>query len=234
MAAGAVAQGGQQEHHQHDERNDDADQCPQSAPPGDRDDHDREHRGQRDQRPRPLVVEEGVGRRSGRVDLAADPDVVTDCEVGLAGAAAELQQRVGALVGAGVDRDQVLHAMGTVVLGRHRIGGQHRARPSGLPQVAAVLDSTCPASVVTAPPAAFWNGSGMSTFCWLGHSHTAPASTATPMHDQCSDDDLGGHRAQRRGAGGVRVGVRMRHPQQGRGLFWPATGGAMGRGRRES
>ena len=33
------------------------------------------------------------------------------------------------------------------------------------PQVAALLDTTCPASVVTAPPAAFWKGSGMSTFC---------------------------------------------------------------------
>src|SRR5262245_61861965 len=51
----------------------------------------------------------------------------------------------------------------------------------GLPHGAALLDSTCPASVVTAPPVAFWNGSGMSTFCWLGHSHTAPASTAMPI-----------------------------------------------------
>ena len=55
------------------------------------------------------------------------------------------------------------------------------APAEGLPHGAALLDSTCPASVVTAPPVAFWNGSGMSTFCWLGHSHTAPASTATPM-----------------------------------------------------
>src|SRR5258705_2585545 len=51
----------------------------------------------------------------------------------------------------------------------------------GLPHGAALLDNTCPASVVTAPPAAFWNGSGMSTFCSLGQSHTAPASTATPI-----------------------------------------------------
>src|SRR5260370_394073 len=55
------------------------------------------------------------------------------------------------------------------------------APADGLPHGAALLDNTCPASVVTAPPAAFSNGSGMSTFCWLGHSHTAPASTATPI-----------------------------------------------------
>src|SRR5258708_14641338 len=55
------------------------------------------------------------------------------------------------------------------------------APAEGLPHGAALLDNTCPASVVTAPPVAFWNGSGMSAFWWLGHSHTAPASTATPM-----------------------------------------------------
>ena len=47
--------------------------------------------------------------------------------------------------------------------------------------VVAVLDTTWPASFVTAAPSAFWNGSGMSTFCWLGQSHAAPASTAMPM-----------------------------------------------------
>ena len=51
----------------------------------------------------------------------------------------------------------------------------------GLPQSASVLEVTCPASVVTAPPAAFWNGSGMSTFWWLGHSMAAPMSIATPI-----------------------------------------------------
>src|SRR5690349_14571148 len=51
----------------------------------------------------------------------------------------------------------------------------------GLPHDAALLDSTWPPSVVTDPPAAFWNGNGMSTFSWLGHSHTAPATTATPI-----------------------------------------------------
>src|SRR5262245_34258700 len=51
----------------------------------------------------------------------------------------------------------------------------------GLPHGADLLDSTCPDSVVTAPPLAFWNGSGMSTFCSLGHSQIAPTTTARPM-----------------------------------------------------
>src|SRR4051794_34816472 len=55
------------------------------------------------------------------------------------------------------------------------------APADGLPQTAALLDSTWPDSVVTAPPAAFWKGSGMSTRCSLGHSHAAPASAATPI-----------------------------------------------------
>ena len=70
----------------------------------------------RDQRPRPLVVVEGVGRGAGRVDLAGDPDLVTDRELGLARPAAELQQRVGARVRSGVDRDERLHTVGAVAL----------------------------------------------------------------------------------------------------------------------
>jgi hypothetical protein len=51
----------------------------------------------------------------------------------------------------------------------------------GLPQVAIWLDSTCPPSVVTAAPVAFWNGIGMSTFCLFGHNTTRPAITAMPI-----------------------------------------------------
>jgi hypothetical protein len=51
----------------------------------------------------------------------------------------------------------------------------------GLPQSPNPLDTTCPLWVLTAPPDAFWNGIGMSTCCRLGHSHTAPAITATPI-----------------------------------------------------
>ena len=48
----------------------------------------------------------------------------------------------------------------------------------GLPQSPNPLDSTCPLTVFTAPPDAFWHVIGMST-CWrLGHSHTAPPTTA--------------------------------------------------------
>src|SRR6516162_120519 len=51
----------------------------------------------------------------------------------------------------------------------------------GLPQSPTALDSTCPFWMLAEPPDAFWNGIGMST-CWrLGHSSTAPASTATPI-----------------------------------------------------
>ena len=44
-----------------------------------------------------------------------------------------------------------------------------------------ITASTPRDSVVTAPPAEFWNGSGMSTFCWLGHSSAAPTSVASAM-----------------------------------------------------
>ncbi len=223
--AGPVAQGGQQEQHQHHECNDDADQCAQPAPPGDRNDHDREHRGQRDQRPRPLVVEEGICRASGRVDLAADPDMVTDCEVGLARPAAGLQERVGAPVGTGVDRDQNVHAMGTVVLGRNRGGGQHR------PDVRA--SAGCGR---TGQHVAGLGGDGAGgrvlerhrdfRLLMAGPQPYRTGQNGNADHDQCSDDDLGGHRAQRRGAGGMRVGMRVRHPQQGRGSFWSATAGS--------
>ena len=37
------------------------------------------------------------------------------------------------------------------------------------------------ATVVTAAPVAFWNGSGMSALSPLGHSSAAPSSTATPV-----------------------------------------------------
>src|SRR5690242_2322257 len=61
-------------------------------------------------------------------------------------------------------------------------GSAVRTAPlDGLPHGAALLDSTWPASVVTEPPCAFWKGNGMSTFCSLGHSHTAAPSTTTPM-----------------------------------------------------
>jgi hypothetical protein len=43
------------------------------------------------------------------------------------------------------------------------------------------VDVTGPACVLTAPPVALWNGSGMSTFRLLGHSNTAPTITARPM-----------------------------------------------------
>ena len=49
------------------------------------------------------------------------------------------------------------------------------------PHGAALVDCTWPDSVVTAPPAAFWYGSGISTFCLLGQSHAAPARTRTPI-----------------------------------------------------
>src|SRR5689334_7948350 len=51
----------------------------------------------------------------------------------------------------------------------------------GLPQSPTALDSTCPACVLTAPPAAFCSGIGMSTCCRLGQSTIAPTATATPI-----------------------------------------------------
>ena len=51
----------------------------------------------------------------------------------------------------------------------------------GLPQSPRVVERTCPPSVVTEPPCAFWNGSGMSTSDREGHSTTAPMATATPI-----------------------------------------------------
>ena len=51
----------------------------------------------------------------------------------------------------------------------------------GLPQSARLVDTTWPLSVVTAPPAPFWKGSGMSTLLPLGHSSTAPMTTARPI-----------------------------------------------------
>ena len=55
-------------------------------------------------------------------------------------------------------------------------------RPAdGLPQSAMRVDDTVAASVLTAPPEPFWNGSGMSTLWLLGHSRTAPMTTARPI-----------------------------------------------------
>ncbi len=51
----------------------------------------------------------------------------------------------------------------------------------GLPQSARLVDTTWPPSVVTAPPAPFWKGSGMSTLLPFGHSSTAPMTTARPI-----------------------------------------------------
>ncbi len=65
--------------------------------PRDRHDHHGEHRGQGDQRPGALVVEERIGSWCRpRIDLAAHPDVVADRKLRLPGPAAELQQGVGA------------------------------------------------------------------------------------------------------------------------------------------
>jgi hypothetical protein len=50
-----------------------------------------------------------------------------------------------------------------------------------LPQNPRSLDSTWPPSVRTAPPVAFWKGSGMSTLCPVGQSRTAPMSAVTPI-----------------------------------------------------
>ena len=204
---GPVAQGGQHEHDQHHERDDDADQRPQSAPPGDRDDHHREGDGQPDQRPRPLVVVERVGRGAGRVDLAGHPDLVTDRELRLARPAAELQQRVGALVRTGVDRDERLHAVGTVALGGHRWGRQHRSHRlvaagrraaghhvaglGGDRTARGVLERQRDVDLLLARPEP----------CRPGQGHDADG-------DQQSDDDLGGERSQRRwSAQGMRMGV---------------------------
>ncbi len=144
--------------------------------------------------------------------------------LGWPGPAAELQHRVGALVGAGVDGDQDLHAMGTAVRGLLWIGGQHRARRWA--------SARCGLAGQHMPGF----GGDRAACCVLERQRDVDLLLAGPQphragqhgnadDDQCSDDDLGGHRTQRRGAAGVRVGVRVRHPQQGRGPFWPATGG---------
>ena len=200
------------------------DQRPQPAPAGDRDDHDGEHRGEGDQRPGPLVVEERVAGRARRIDLAADADVVADGEVGLAGPAAELEQRVGALVRAGVDGDQGLHALATALRSLHWIGGQHRAR-RGAPARRGLAGQHVPGlgGDRTAGRVLEWQRD--VDLLLAGPQPHRAGEHGDADGDQQSDDDLGGHRAQRRGTGGVRVGMRVRHPQQGRGRYWPATAG---------
>ena len=99
-------------------------------------------------------------------------------------------------VRSGVDGHQRVHARGVLGLGRRRRLRHHRADIGWPPQSALPVDSTWPASVVTAPPAAFWNGSGMSTFCWLGHSQGGAGHDRDADGHQHADDDLGGQRAQ--------------------------------------
>ena len=136
--------------------------------------------GHPEQWPGPLVVVERVGGGAALVDLADDADVVAGHQIRLARAAAELQQGVRALVRPRVDRHQGLHASAPSPCAG--TGSAVSTAPAdGLPQVPRLVDTTWPPSVVTAPPWAFWKGSGMSTFCWLGHSSAALASTATPM-----------------------------------------------------
>ena len=96
-------------------------------------------------------------------------------------------------------------------------GGQRGRPPTGCRSGAALLDSTWPASVVTAPPAAFWNGSGMSTFCWLGHSRAAPTITATPIATSIRRRSWPPTDRAETGRAGCVKGVRVRHPEQGRG-----------------
>ena len=140
--------------------------------------------------------------------------------LGWPGPAAELQQRVGALVRSGVDRYQRLHAMAVVALAPVPVPSSAPRPPTGSPHGAALLDSTCPASVVTAPPAAFWKGSGMSTFCWLGHSHTAPATTANADGDQQTDDDPWRPSVPAaQGRAGSASGRASASPGQGRGSY---------------
>ena len=60
-------------------------------------------------------------------------------------------------------------------------GSPGNARPAdGLPHGAMSCATTVPASVVTAPPPAFWKGSGMSICCLFGHRRTAPATRRSP------------------------------------------------------
>ena len=143
-------------------------------------DHHGEDGAQRDQRPGAFVVVEDVNGGAGLINLPSDPNVVACGKIGLPRTAAELQQRVRAGVRARVDGHQCLHTLPAA--GRRRRGAAVSTAPTdGLPQSATELDRTCPASVVTAPPAAFWKGSGMSAFCWLGHNSAAPAMTAMPI-----------------------------------------------------
>jgi len=68
------------------------------------------------------------------------------------------------------------------------------------PRCGLCLDNTCPASVVTAPPAGVleWQAGCRPSAGWAT-SHTRAGQHRNADGDQCSDDDLGGHRAQRRG-----------------------------------
>ncbi len=74
--------------------------------------------------------------------------------MGLTGTAAELEKGVRSLVGSRVDRDEGLYAR--TAARRAAVGAVVNTPPAdGLPQSAMPLDKTWPASVVTAPPAAF-------------------------------------------------------------------------------
>ena len=58
-----------------------------------------------------------------------------------------------------------LHALAAPGIAGRAARRSAPAPAEGLPQSRGALDTTWPASVVTAPPDAFWKGSGMSTFC---------------------------------------------------------------------
>ena len=81
--------------------------------------------GERDQRPAAFEVVERVGCGALCVDRPDDPDVITRRKLRLAGAGGELEQRVGAGVRSGIDRDQRQHAPSGARGCRERRGGKH-------------------------------------------------------------------------------------------------------------
>ena len=110
-----------------------------------------------------------------------DPDVVAGRELRLAGAGGEFQQRVR--------RPRWVRNRSPPGSARtaRRPEPRERApwsapdRPTGCRSRPFRWTARARSAVVTAPPEAFWKGMGTST-CWrLGHSQTAPASTATPI-----------------------------------------------------
>ena len=185
---------------------------------GDRDDDDGERRGERDQRPRALVVVERVGRGSGLVDLAADADVVAGRERRLAGSAAELEHRLGVGVGPGFDGDERVRCTARPWPAPVSRCSSITAPTSAPPQSALPVDSTCPGL-----------GGDRTARGVLERQRDVDLLLARPQqggacHDrdadghQDADDDLRGQRSERRRTvQGVRVGVRVRHPDEGRG-----------------